>query len=241
VRTTIRHLRSAASPQVRSHHWGCSGQPSLPEDSFEVELDLMAQKGVYGRQCLATGERGVQPGALHRSRNGWLRRYPAVGSSDLKGRNPPKAAVAGSPVTNRRSEPASVVAAAPCQCRVALPPRFCIGTLTFGDHPVLCRGRVSPGPCDFAHRLPANPEVGRRSPVLQLFSDGRQKQCRSENNQACPVGCHSAWSRIRAVSVLNVCQPDRRPPAIRTGYKSRRAQDRFRRRKNQRIRSRIAA
>ena len=34
----------------------------------------MAQKGVYGRQCLATGERGVQPGALHRSRNGWLRR-----------------------------------------------------------------------------------------------------------------------------------------------------------------------
>jgi hypothetical protein len=74
VRTTRRHLRSAASPQVRSHHWGCSGQPSLPEDSFEVELDLMAQKGVYGRQCLATGERGVQPGALHRSRNGWLRR-----------------------------------------------------------------------------------------------------------------------------------------------------------------------
>jgi hypothetical protein len=26
-------------------------------------------------------------------------------------------------------------------CRVALPPRFCIGTLTFGDHPALCRGR----------------------------------------------------------------------------------------------------
>jgi hypothetical protein len=38
----------------------------------------MAQKGVYGRQCLATGERGVQPGALHRSRNGWLRRNLAV-------------------------------------------------------------------------------------------------------------------------------------------------------------------
>jgi hypothetical protein len=55
-----------------------------------------------------------------------------------------------------------------------------------------------------AHRLPANPEAGRRPPVLQLFSDGRQKQGRSENNQACPVRCHSAWSRIRAVSVLIV-------------------------------------
>src|SRR5713226_4590222 len=58
----------------------------------------------------------------------------------------PKAAVAGSPVTNRRSEPVSVVAAAPCQCPVALPPRFCIGTLTFGDNPVLCRGPVFPPP-----------------------------------------------------------------------------------------------
>ena len=86
-----------------------------------------------------------------------------------------------------------------------------------------------PPACAIAHRLPANPEAGRRSPVLQLFSDGRQKQCRSENNRACPVRCHSAWSRIRAaVSVLIVLrQPDRRPPAIRTGYKSRRAQDRF--------------
>jgi hypothetical protein len=35
-------------------------------------------------------------------------------------------------------------AAAPCQCRVALPPRFSVGTLTFDDHPVLCRGCVSP-------------------------------------------------------------------------------------------------
>jgi hypothetical protein len=38
----------------------------------------MAQKGVYGRQCLATGERGIQPGALHRSRNGWLRRVSPI-------------------------------------------------------------------------------------------------------------------------------------------------------------------
>src|SRR5580704_8600470 len=42
----------------------------------------------------------------------------------------------GSPVTNRRSEPVSVLPAAPCRCRVALPPRFCMGTLTFRDHPV---------------------------------------------------------------------------------------------------------
>ena len=55
--------------------------------------------------------------------------------------------------------------------------------------------------CAIAHRLPTNPEAGRRSPVLQLFSGGRQKQCRPENNQTCPVHCHSAWSRIRAVTL----------------------------------------
>jgi hypothetical protein len=141
---------------------------------------------------------------------------------------PPKAAVAVSPVTNRSSEPVSVVAAAPCQCRVALSLRFCIVMLAFGDHPVLCRSRVSPRPARaIAHRLPANPEAGRRSPVLHLFSDGRQKQCRSENNQACPVRCHSAWSRIRAVSVLIVC-PARPSAAIdQTGYKARPSADRF--------------
>jgi hypothetical protein len=117
---------------------------------------------------------------------------------------PPKQ-IAGSPVTNRRREPVSAVAAAPCQCGVALPPRFCIGSLTFGDHP-LCVGVVFPRPAHaIAHRLPANPEAGRRSPVRQLFSDGRQKQRRSENNQARPVRCHSAWSRIRAISVLIDC------------------------------------
>jgi hypothetical protein len=59
--------------------------------------------------------------------------------------------------------------------------------------------------------VPPTSGGGLSLPVLQIFSDGRQKQCRSENNQACPVRCHSAWSRIRAVNVLIVLrQPDRR-------------------------------
>jgi hypothetical protein len=45
----------------------------------------MAQKGIYGRQCLATGERGVQPGALHRSRNGWLQRNPVAATQRSEG------------------------------------------------------------------------------------------------------------------------------------------------------------
>ena len=40
---------------------------------------------------------------------------------------------------------------------------------------------------------------------IPTFSRTGDKQCRSENNQACPVRCHNAWSRIRAVSVLIVC------------------------------------
>ena len=82
--------------------------------------------------------------------------------------SPPKAAVAGSPVTNRRSEPVSVVAAGLCQCRVALPPRFCIGTLTFGDHPVLFRGRVSP-PARAISRI-GSPQI-RRWAVVRPFSN----------------------------------------------------------------------
>ncbi len=118
-------------------------------------------------------------------------------------RFPPKAAVAGSPVTNRRSEPVSVVAAAPCQCRVAAAVLHWHADIRRSSR-LVSRSCFPPARA-IAHRLPANPEAGRRSPVLQLFSDGRQKQCRSENNQACPVRCHSAWSRIREVSVLIVC------------------------------------
>jgi hypothetical protein len=64
----------------------------------------------------------------------WNRRFSAIRCARIEELvSTPKAAVAGSPVTNRRSEPVSVVAAAPCQCRVALPLRFCIGTLAFGN------------------------------------------------------------------------------------------------------------
>src|SRR5205807_9991019 len=59
--TTRRHLRSAGSPQVRSHHWGCSGQPSLPEDSVEVELDLWPRKGSMDGNVSRPANGGANP------------------------------------------------------------------------------------------------------------------------------------------------------------------------------------
>jgi len=56
---------------------GCSGQSSLPEDSVEVELDLMAQKGSMDGNVSRPANQGVQPRRFYRSRNGWLRREAA--------------------------------------------------------------------------------------------------------------------------------------------------------------------
>ena len=50
---------------------GCSGQSSLPEDSVEVELDLMAQKGSMDGNVSRPANQGVQPRRFYRSRNGW--------------------------------------------------------------------------------------------------------------------------------------------------------------------------
>jgi hypothetical protein len=144
--------------------------------------------------------------------------------------SPPKAAVAGSPVTNRRSEPVSVVAAGLCQCRVALPPRFCIGTLTFGDHPVLFRGRVSP-PARAISRI-GSPQI-RRWAVVRPFSTflGRETKTVPIGEQSGMPGslpqCMVQNTRSQCTDCLR--QPDRRPPGVRTCYKSHRAQDRFRR------------
>jgi hypothetical protein len=96
-------------------------------------------------------------------------------------------------------------------------PRFCIGTLKFGDHPVLCRGRVSPGPCD--------PRIGsqqiRRRAVLRPFSDGRQTVPIREQS-----GMSGSLPQCMVQNTGSQCtaclrQSDRWPPAIRTGYKSR--------------------
>ena len=92
----------------------------------------------------------------------------------------------------------------------------------------MCRGRVSPGLCDRAS-APSKSGGGPSFARSPTFLGRETKTVPIGEQSACPVRCHSAWSRIRAaVSVLIVLrQPDRRPPAIRTGYKSRRAQDRF--------------
>lgn len=57
---------------------GCSGQSSLPEDSVEVELDLMAQKGSMDGNVSRPANQGVQPRRFYRSRNGWLWRVSPV-------------------------------------------------------------------------------------------------------------------------------------------------------------------
>ena len=122
----------------------------------------------------------------------------------IEERFPPKAAVAGSPVTNRRSEPVSVVAAAPCQCRVAAAVLHWHACIRRSSR--LVSGSCFPpaSPCDRAS-APSKSGAGPSFARSPTFLGRETKQRRSENNQACPVRCHSAWSRIRAVSVLIVC------------------------------------
>ena len=63
---------------------GCSGQSGLPEDSVEVELDLMAQKGSMDGNVSRPANQGSNPGAFtEAAMAGYgacrpLRRVPAI-------------------------------------------------------------------------------------------------------------------------------------------------------------------